>query len=222
MIQPKKKKCKGSGKAKGCGCGEPVYTHKYGLCKNCFKDWLFSESGKETLNKSILRGKKKSKIEKKKEFKKLKIENKSIASLIQEARRPFQKLIRIRDHGQNCICCDRPLPFDISDYDGGHLYKAELYSGLIFHPDNANGQLVFCNKHSHGNESGYTEGLKRRIGIDRYNLLNESKNGLKSFKWDRYKLIEMKDYYNKELRLVEKGLKDINEVDFSIGIIKVT
>ena len=219
MIPPNKKKCKGTGKALGCGCGELVYTHKYGLCKDCFKDWLFSEAGKETLNKSIIRGKKKSHIEKKKEFKKLKIESKSIASLIQEARQPFQKLIRIRDHGQNCICCDGPLSFNISDYDAGHYLKAELYTGLIFHPDNVHAQTVYCNKYSHGNESGYSEGLKRRIGISRYNSLNESKDSLKSFKWDRYKLIELKEYYIKELRLVEKGLKNIEEVDLTKGIV---
>jgi hypothetical protein len=221
MIQPKKKKCKGTGKAKGYGCGDKHYPHRYGLCLDCFKDWLFSEDGKETLNKSIIQGKKKSQVEKKKEFKKLKIENKSIASLIQEARAPFQKLIRIRDHGQDCICCDKPLPFNIGDYDGGHFLKAELYTGLIFHPDNVHGQTTHCNKYGHGNETGYSEGLKRRIGIDRYKELHGLKNSLKSFQWSRYKLIELKEYYTKELRLVEKGLKNIEDVDLTIGIIKL-
>lgn len=221
MIEHKKKKCKGINKAKGYGCGEKHYLHRYGLCQNCFKDWLFSDAGKDTLQKSIIRGKKKNKAEEKKHIQKLKIESKSISSLIQEARRPFQKLIRIRDHGQNCICCDEPLPFNIGDYDAGHFLKAETYTGLIFHPDNVHGQRTYCNKYAFGNELSYSDGLKRRIGINRYNELQSLKNNLKSFKWDRSKLMEMKSYYSKELNLVEKGLKKIEDVDLSIGIIKL-
>jgi len=222
MIERKPKACKGNGKAKGYeSCGAFRYIHMYGLCRNCFRSWLLTEQGHEILKKSIISGTKKAKVKAKKDLAKKKIESKSIAKLIQEARTPFQKLIRIRDHGKKCICCDRPLPFNIGDYDGGHFLKAKLYTGLIFHPDNVNGQLVYCNKYSDGNELGYIDGLKIRIGADRFNNLNNSKNNLRSYEWDKHKLIEKKVYYNKELRLVEKGEKEINDVDLSIGIIKV-
>ena len=221
MIQVKKKRCKGISKAIGYGCGEIKYTHRYGLCENCFKEWLFSNDGHETLMKSIITGKKKFDKEIKSKKTKSVNANKSMAKLIQEARSPYQKLIRIRDHGQNCICCDNPLPFNIGDYDGGHMYSAESYTGLIFHPDNCHGQRTYCNKYLHGNESGYMEGIKKRIGVSRYNNLKSSKNSLKTFKWDKCKVIELKKYYNKELKLVEKGLKDINDVDLTIGIIKI-
>lgn len=224
------KKCKGVLKAKGYGCGELVPVEKYnkpnriygiGISCGCYSNWLLnSDEGREKIEKSKILGVKKSKVQEKKEDRKRKIDNKSIAQLIQEARRPFQKLIRIRDHGKKCICCDRPLPFNIGDYDAGHFLKAELYTGLIFHPDNINGQLVYCNKYSHGNESTYSDGLKERIGVERYNQLNDSKNSLKSYKWDKYKLIELKEYYTKELRLIEKGIKDIKDIDLTKGIIK--
>jgi len=220
-IKPKEKKCKGVNDAKGFGCGKLNTTRKYGLgleCR-CYQNWLFSDAGKEKLEKAQIRGIKKAKKVIKKENIKRKLESKSIASLIQETKKPFQKLIRIRDHGKRCICCDNPLPFNISEYDGGHFLKAEIYTGLIFHPHNVNGQRTYCNKYAHGNESDYSEGLKQRIGIDDYNKLISSKNALKSYKWDRYKLIELKDYYNKELKLVEKGLKDIKDVDLTVGIV---
>ncbi len=52
---------------------------------------------------------------------------KSIDKLKAEAKVPFQKLIRIRDRGQNCICCpSEPLPYNIGEYDAGHLFKAEI------------------------------------------------------------------------------------------------
>lgn len=222
MIERKPKACKGNGKAKGYeSCGAFRYIHMYGLCRNCFRSWLLTEQGHEILKKSIILGTKKAKVKAKKDLAKKKIESKSIAKLIQEARIPFQKLIRIRDHGKRCICCKRPLPFNISDVDAGHFYSRESYSGLIFHPNNVHSQLKYCNQYLHGNESGYVIGLKNRIGEIAFDKLQASKNSLKTYKWNRYKLIEMKEYYTKELRLVEKGEKDINDVDLSIGIIKV-
>jgi len=216
----RQKKCKGNGKSKGFGCGAPKYIHKYGLCLDCFKDWLFgSEQGKELLKRTNVRAKKQVQQFERKEFKKKKIESKSIAVLIIEARQPFQKLIRIRDHRKGCICCKNILPFEIGKYDAGHYFKAELYSGLIFHPDNVHGQMVYCNQYLHGNESGYTNGIVKRIGWERYQKLNAIKDSIKSYKWDRYKLIEMKKHYQSELNQVEKGLKSIDDVDWNIGII---
>lgn len=224
------KECKkGTGKAIGFeGCNKELPVAKYnkvnfkyglGISCGCYAKWLDSYPGRDDIIASAtLRGKKRADKEQKQQDKKKKEENKSIDQLIQETRRPFQKLIRIRDHGQDCICCHRPLPFNIGDYDAGHFLKAELYTGLIFHPDNVNGQLVYCNKHSHGNESAYSDGLKVRIGKGRFNTLQNLKLTLKYYKWSRDELNKMKKYYNYELKLVEKGLKNISDVDFSIGI----
>lgn len=221
MIERKKKKCKGTGQFKGLGCGEIKYIHRYGVCANCFVYILYNtDVGRIVLDKAKITGKKKANKEIKKEKRERKENNKSIGQLIQEVRRPFQKLIRIRDHGKNCICCDRPLPFDIGEYDAGHFLKAELYSGLILHPDNVHGQLVYCNKYSDGNELGYLGGILNRIGEEKVNNLQSIKNILKSYKWSREELNYLKKYYNKELRLVEKGEKNINDVDLSVGIIK--
>ena len=221
-MKVKPKKCKGTGKANSLGCGNISILKRYGLCSNCWRLFLLNtKEGKEILQRSTVIAKRKIETTKKEKHKRAKVENKSIAVMIQEARMPFQKLIRIRDHGKQCICCERPLPFNIGDYDGGHFLKAELYASLIFHPDNVHGQTVYCNKHNHGNESGYNSGLITRIGVLRYNELISLKKSLKSYKWDRYKLIELKKYYNKELKQVEKGLKNIKDVDLSIGIINI-
>jgi hypothetical protein len=215
------KKCRAVDKALGFkSCGEIKTIHRFGLCKDCFYTWLYNTpEGEKYYNKSQITWKNKTDKQIKSDNRRKKIESKSISQLIQEARRPFQKLIRVRDHGKKCICCDKPLPFNIGDYDAGHFLKAELYTGLIFHPDNVHGQLTYCNKYAHGNENEYREGIKKRIGIERYNKLTSLKETLKNHKYDRYELIEMKEYYNKELNQVEKGLKNINEVDFSIGIL---
>lgn len=51
IIKPKEKPCKAIGKAKSSdvqGCGKPVYKRTYGLCDNCYREWLFeTPEGKE-------------------------------------------------------------------------------------------------------------------------------------------------------------------------------
>jgi hypothetical protein len=219
-MQTNKKKCKGTGKAKGHGCGNIEYIFRYGLCKKCFSEWLYNTpEGLELIKKTTIRAKAKTQEEQKKERRIKKHQSKSIAGLIQEARKPFQKLIRIRDHKKQCICCDRILPFNIGEYDAGHLFPANIYTGIIFHPDNVHGQTVYCNQHLYGNESGYTSGLINRIGKERYKRLESAAKRLKGYKWERFTLIELKKHYIAELRDVEKGIKDISDVDFSVGII---
>jgi hypothetical protein len=200
-------------------CEEIKDHHKYGLCMDCFKAWLKTDHGIKYALKMIPRAKNKVKKEKRTMDKKARIESKTIKSLIADAKTPFQKLIRIRDHRKQDICCEEMLPFDLGKYDAGHYKKADIYSGLIFHPDNVHGQRKYCNHHLDGNEANYTTGLIKRIGWARYNKLIALSIKYKKYKWDRYYLIELKQYYTMELNAVESGKKDISEVDFSIGII---
>ena len=226
MNNLKEKPCKGTGKAKGFkGCGKSFIKRHYGLCSSCYRDWLLNTpEGNEQMRKMTIRGSKKAKAEFSKQSrikaKKDKIDSMSIRALIIEVKEPFQKLIRIRDHRKPCICCNKPLPFNIGDYDAGHFKKAEVYSGLIFHPDNVHGQLVYCNKELDGNEGNYALNLPNRIGKERFDKLIDLSIKYKSYKWDRYVLIDMLKHYRSELRLVESGKKEPHEIDFSIGILE--
>jgi len=219
----KEKPCKGIGKAK-CfqGCGKTVLKRQYGLCFDCLREWTRTTTeGQEYALKMIPKAKKQLSKTKKEKTRKEKIEAKSIDLLKLDARRPFQKLIRIRDHRTKCISCGVQLPFSIADYQGGHLFKAELYSGLIFHPDNVHAQCIRCNHMLSGNEAGYINGLIKRIGWARYTKLVSLQESLRSYKWDRYQLIELKKHYKQQLKLVESGDLEINEVDYSPGILKL-
>lgn len=220
MIDSKQKKCKGTGKAKGYGCGELSNTRTLGLCRKCYASWLTStDEGKERIKRFAIKAKQGKQRERQRLTKKQKEDNKSIAQLIKEARAPFQWLIRARDLGKQCICCDKFLGFEIGSYDAGHFHKAETNTGLVFHPDNVHGQKVYCNQHLHGNESGYSVKIEKRIGTERLISLNSKMHELKGYKWDRCKLIELKKHYTSEAKAVKAGLKDINEVDYSPGII---
>jgi len=228
MIKNNKKKCKGNGIASGYGCGTMQLNRKYGLgikC-GCYKNWLLSTpEGNKVIQKNTLRATKKvsedHKKEKAKKIKELAYSSKSIAKLIQEARIPFQTLIRMRDYGKPCVCCGNHLGYNLGDFDAGHFLKAELYTGLIFHPDNVHAQRKYCNDHLCGNEAEYSVNLPKRIGEDRFNFLIENKGKLRSYKWSREQLYDMKNHYLSELNKVKKGIKSIDEVDFSIGIINI-
>jgi hypothetical protein len=223
-MKTKPKKCRGIGKSKGNGCGELKIIMRYGLCPDCFRKWLLcTDEGKEVLKNSTITSRNKIEKTKKKEARIKKevdrVDSISIAKLIQEVRRPFQKLIRIRDNGQKCICCNVHLSTDIGGYDGGHFMAAEKVSALIFNPDNCHGQRVYCNKICYGNQLSYSVNLPLRIGIDRYEELFAIKEKFPTYKWDKKLLLEMKAHYLNELRQVESG-KDIIDVDFACGIVK--
>ena len=87
---------------------------------------------------------------------------KTITDYRAEARKIFQRWIRIRDLGKTCISCDVLLT-DIRDYDAGHYYPAN-HCNLIFNPNNTNGQCVACNHHKSGNLIEYRKGILARYG----------------------------------------------------------
>ena len=66
-------------------------------------------------------------------------EIKSYAQRLGEAKKVFQKWIRLRDKDKPCISCGT---ISSSVWDGGHFKKAELYSGVIFHEHNVNIQCA--------------------------------------------------------------------------------
>jgi hypothetical protein len=103
----------------------------------------------------------------------------------------------MRDKDDPCISCGRYA----DRYDGGHYFKAELISGLIFHEDNVHKQCSRpCNKDLHGNEANYRIGLIKKIGEERVRWLEENKDRLREYKYTREELIEIKKKYQKKLK----------------------
>ena len=198
MIKIKEKPCKGSGKAKGYGCNKPTLYRKYGLCNSCYRDFLInSEPGKEILSKAIIRGKKKVEKEKKKSNIEFKLKNKSIRKLILEARIPFQKYIRLRDINNACISCGST---ESKIWDAGHFKKAELYTGLIFDERNVRKQCRKCNTYLNGNEGEYRKQLIEMFGQKWVDILDEDANKLRTYKFTREELINIKKKYTQKIK----------------------
>lgn len=127
----------------------------------------------------------------------LKEATKTLTNYKNEAREVFQKWIRLRDKDLPCISCGK-----IADrYDGGHYFKAELYSGLVFFEDNVHKQCsMYCNKEMHGNEANYRIGLVKKIGEERVKWLEENKDRLRNYKYTKDQLIEIKKHYKEEIK----------------------
>ena len=86
---------------------------------------------------------------------------KSYSQRLGEAKKVFQKWVRVRDKGLPCISCNAKVS---SVWDGSHFKKAELYSGVIFHENNVNKSCGKCNRYLGGNELNYRVGLIAKIG----------------------------------------------------------
>ena len=198
----KEKPCKGQNKAHGadaCGKMTDVRLRKYGLCPSCYWNWMqVNESGKVHYQKQFLKQVeskiKKTKTKKKKEeYESLK----SIQRLIQDARRPFQKFIRIRDANDGCISCGDTKA---KIWHAGHYFKAEIYSGLIFHETNVNKQCEKCNTYGGGNESGYRMGLVEKYSLESVRSLESIANQNRIYKFTREELIDIKKKYQKKIK----------------------
>jgi len=144
-------------------------------------------------------------IEKKERENKAKLKQslKTITDYRKDARYWFQRWIRIRDLGKNCISCNTILTA-ISKYDAGHFYSANAYPQLLFNEFNVNSQCVFCNQHKSGNLIEYRKGIINRYGIEVLFSLEKLADDktLRTINKDYY--IDVANDYKKRCKELEK------------------
>lgn len=173
MIKKKLKKCRGSGKAKGCGCGEMKFIHKYGLCTTCFCEWLYNTpEGKETLQKTTIRAKKKVEKESKPKRKYIKWQEKPTNEMmIYVQEQIVNPYIRLRDYEnfKRCIASGGVIEH------AGHCFSVGSTPGLRFNIMNIHGQAHYSNTHKHGDFVNYRIGLINRHGEGYFNELSRLK-----------------------------------------------
>ena len=120
---------------------------------------------------------------------------KTLSDYEAEAKKVFQAWVRKRDASLPCISCGK---YNCSDWAGGHYFDAGVYSGLIFHEWNVNKQCnTYCNKYLSGNKPNYRIGLVKKIGLENVLWLEENKDRLRSHKYTKHELIEIKTKYLK-------------------------
>ena len=172
-------------------------------CKVCLNKFAPTQFAQVVCNYkcAIEHSKNLKKIKEQKEWKAeksvLKDKLKTLGQFEAEAKTSFQKWVRMRDRDMPCISCGVK---DTDLFDGGHYFKAELFSGLIFDERNCHKQCRKCNRFLNGNELQYRSGLIKRYGIDFVTNLESISDSKRVYKYSREELIAKKLQYDLKIK----------------------
>ena len=180
MKQPTKRKCK---------VCQSVFDIKQPLQSACSLKCAIEYSKKLKANKEA--------NEWKKQKAELKEKVKTLSQYEADAKKSFQKFIRLRDVDLPCVSCGST---ESDTFDGGHFKKAEIYSGVIFDERNVFKQCRRCNRFLNGNELMYREGLVKRFGVDFVTELEQYANETRQYKWTKEQLIAKKLQYDLKIK----------------------
>ena len=147
----------------------------------------------------------KKKSEKKKPEKK---KSPSLPTLVDRLDKVFSKYIRLRDAMSGgtfrCISCGRIKP--IEQADCGHFHS-RTHMSTRFDEDNCHAECRYCNRFSADHIIGYRENLIRKIGSQRFLLLEVKAHETR--KWSHFELEQLAKYYKALVDKLqkEKGIK---------------
>ena len=110
------------------------------------------------------------------------------------AQQVFNKFIRKRDAGLNCISCNKPCKKE----NAGHYYSQGGHSAVRFNEDNVHLQCEACNTFLSGNLLNYQVGIEKRIGSQKLMELQAIAHDVK--KWSKEELKELIDVYKQKLK----------------------
>jgi hypothetical protein len=123
---------------------------------------------------------------------------KTLSDYEADAKKSFQKYIRMRDAKLPCISCGNA---NAKDWSGGHFYSAGMYSGLIFDERNCHKQCnTYCNKYLSGNLLEYRKGLTKRYGEDFVIELDRISIEKRNYKYSKEELIAKKLQYDIKIK----------------------
>jgi len=111
----------------------------------------------------------------------------------------FNKFIRLRDQGKECISCGQPP----KKSNAGHYFSQGGHSNVRFDEDNVHLQCEHCNSFLSGNLLNYQIGIEERIGGERLIELHSRAHEVK--KWTAEELKEITDTYRKKIKAIEKN-----------------
>ena len=153
-------------KARKCKYCKSLFNPITFLQKNCFDPNCVTEWIQETKQKTWQKKKAK-----------LKLDLMTIQDYIKLAQQVFNKFIRLRDAGQNCISCNKkPLK-----ENAGHFYNANNHWNVRFNEDNVHLQCEYCNTYLHGNLIEYRSNLINKIGNTKFLILETESKKTRKF-----------------------------------------
>ena len=162
---------------------EPVrFNQKYCLKDECIR--IFVEEAKSKAWK--------------KTKSKMKTDLMTLQDYIKLAQITFNKYIRLRDKGNVCISCQKPIN---GVKHASHYLSAGGHSAIRFHEDNVWVSCYKCNVMLSGNAVEYRKALINKIGIERVEWLENNGNAEK--KWLKDELQEIMTKYKKKIKEYE-------------------
>lgn len=132
----------------------------------------------------------------------------SLSTLRDKLDKVFSKYIRLRDAMPGgtfrCISCGKIKTIDQADC--GHFHS-RTHMSTRFDEDNCHAECRYCNRFSADHIIGYRENLIRKIGQQRFLLLEVKTNDTK--KWSHFELEQLCKYYKALVDKLskEKGIK---------------
>jgi len=158
---------------------EPVkFLQKYCLKDECIKVWVKAENDKQWTKKKS----------------QMKADLTTLSDYLKITQQVFNKFIRMRDEGLNCISCDLPP----KKKNCGHYFSQGGYSAVRFDEDNCHLQCEHCNTFLSGNLLNYQIGIEKRIGGERLMKLQAKAHDVK--KWTKDELKEIIEIYKKKIK----------------------
>lgn len=219
MLQ-KNKKCKGIGKAFGFeGCGNLTLNRKFGLCMNCYPDFILNdERGKIIMQKSMITAKVKVKKE---QIRATKEEKDKLKDWSAELQVKINCIVRMIDVGLLCLA---------RGYGGqmqaGHVYARGGNSTMKFHLHNIHRQCAQSN-HNQNDDGLLREGVVNEYGQSYMEYISN----LRQMKTLDYNNKEYHEFYKKACKIANKMAKENiyyyspeerirkrNEINIELGI----
>lgn len=155
------------------------FNQKYCLKSECVKFWVEQEKQKQWKTKKA----------------KLKKDLLTVQDWLKIAQKVFNEYIRLRDKGLPCISCQNPKPKKVN---AGHFYSSGGHKAVTFDEDNVHLQCEHCNTYLSANLIEYRKGLIERIGIERFEQLEQKAQGTANY--TRQELEELTKEYKQKIK----------------------
>lgn len=172
---------------------KPIKQKKCRSCKELFTPFT-SLSAVCSLECAIEESKKQKKKRWAKEKREYYDKEKGVQQLAQETQVYFNKFIRKRDEGLNCISCQKPP----KKKNAGHYFNANNHWAVRFYEDNVHLQCEACNSSLSGNLIEYRKHLINKIGRVRFNVLESMAYDTRNFTKEELK--ELKEIYKEKIK----------------------
>ena len=132
-----------------------------------------------------------------------KVAIKSRQQWLAECQAIVNKYVRLRDHAEGCISCDKPSTWQ-GQWHASHFRSVGAATAVRFHLWNINKSCSVCNNHLSGNLSAYEPRLMEKIGSAKVDWLR-AQNQIT--RYDIPYLERLKKIFTKKVKRMEKRVK---------------